>query len=183
MIATMSLSRNRMGFFKDDKTYRKGMYTHMMYFNIKSPVSQSYLQFARLLHCKNLVYDLSFDPLRIQNSNSSFLRDKLGIDTNTKYILLNPNASELRLERRWPLEIWIQLIRFVAQEYSDYKLIVIGDGNEKEFVNSMVSQIDELPQLMDSSGKLSLAELVFLISKASLMITNDTGPMHLAFAL
>jgi ADP-heptose:LPS heptosyltransferase len=183
MIATMSLSRNRMGFFKDDKTYRMGMYTHMLYFNIKSPISETYLQFARLMECKELIHDPTFDSSLINQKDLSVIAKKLGKDFPANYIIINPNASELRLERRWPAEKLIPLIRSMLVEIPEHEIIFIGDATEKEYVHTLMLQMGDHPRLIDSSGKLSLSELVLLISNASLMVTNDTGPMHLAFAV
>jgi ADP-heptose:LPS heptosyltransferase len=183
VIATMSLARNRMGFFKDDKTYRKGMYTHMMFFNIKSPVSQTYLQFARLMGCRVISTELSINRNKIDTSLFGSINKKLNTILSDNYILVNPNASDLRLERRWPAENFVSLIRSISVEQPGLQIIIIGDKNEAVYVSTIVSQLKECSSLIDSSGKLSVSELIALISRASLLITNDTGPMHLAFAL
>jgi ADP-heptose:LPS heptosyltransferase len=183
VITTMSLARNRMGFFKDDKTYRKGMYTHMMFFNIKSPVSQTYLQFARLMGCKEIINEVSIKRSAIDPSAMNIISRKLGIALPEGYVLVNPNASDLRLERRWPAENVVTMLKVLATEKPGLKIIVIGDKNERSYVHSIVSQLAEFPSVIDSSGKLNLQELIALIAHAGLLITNDTGPMHLAFAL
>lgn len=181
MIATMSLSRNRVGFFKNDKTYRKGMYTHMLFFNVKSPISQTYLQFARLLKCKDIIFELAINTNIDQNTSESIYK-KLNTTLN-KYIIINPNASELRLERRWSSENFITLIDNISSEFPDRQIIVIGAPNETDYVNSLFTKLSSRKNVIDSSGKLSIKELIHIISKAELMITNDTGPMHIAFAL
>jgi len=182
VIATMSLSKNRMGFFKNDKTYRKGMYTHMLFFNVKSPISQTYLQFARLLGCKNIVAELSLNTDSIAPNTLEIIGHKLNISLQ-KYVVINPNASDLRLERRWDMENFITLIQKSCDEFPEYKIILIGAGNETSYVNRLSSQLVSQKNVVDSSGKLSIQELLILIANANLMITNDTGPMHIAFAL
>lgn len=182
VIATMSLSKNRIGFFKNDKTYRKGIYTHMLYFNVKSPISQTYLQFARLLGCKDIVAELSINTNNIDPTTVQIIDQKLNTILK-KYIVVNPNASDLRLERRWDLQNFVALIHKICDEFPDYKVILIGAGNETEYVNRLSLQLNAKKNVLDSSGKLSIRELLILIANASLMITNDTGPMHIAFAL
>lgn len=182
VIATMSLSKNRIGFFKNDKTYRKGIYTHMLYFNVKAPISQTYLQFARLLGCKDIVAELSINTNNIDPNTIQIINRKLNT-TLQKYIVVNPNASDLRLERRWDLENFVALIHKICDEFPDHKVILIGAGNETVYVNRLSSQLLSKSNVIDSSGKLSIKELLILIANASLMITNDTGPMHIAFAL
>jgi ADP-heptose:LPS heptosyltransferase len=134
VITTMSLAKNRMGFFKDDKTYRKGMYTHMIFYNIKSPVSQTYLQFARLLGCKETITEVSINASKIDPGSRAIVSSKLNNAITGKYILINPNASDLRLERRWPKENFVQLIRQLSKEFPGLKMILIGDKNESEYV-------------------------------------------------
>ncbi len=185
IIATMSLSKNRMGFLKNDRTYRKGMYTHMMFFNLKSPVSQTYLQFARLLGIKNCIAELKLTSNNenekraiIQNINNKLIIENLG-----KYIVINPNASDLRLERRWGAENFISLINNICNGFPEFKIVLIGNKNETSYISKIHSSLDSRTNVLDSSGKLTLAELIVLIDNADLMVTNDTGPMHIAFAL
>jgi ADP-heptose:LPS heptosyltransferase len=182
VIATMSLAKNRMGFFKNDKMYRKGMYTHMMFFNMKSPISQTYLQFSRLLGCENIVSELLLSTDNIDSQTVQNINQKLNT-TLHKYIVVNPNASDLRLERRWHSENYVLLINKICKEFPDYKIILIGAANEAEYVNRLSSELISEKNVLDSSGKLNIAELLILIANANLVITNDTGPMHIAFAL
>ena len=182
VITTVSLARNRMGFFKDDKMYRKGMYTHMVFFNIKSPVSQTYLQFARLMGCNDVVTEVRLNDSKIGEGVINSVRQKLN-SLAEEYILINPNASDLRLERRWPADKVIQLIESLSAENTSMQIVLIGDKNESGYVNSITSRVQKNLNLIDSSGKLNLHELIAIIKNADLLITNDTGPMHLAFAL
>lgn len=181
IIATMSASRNRMGFFKNDKTYRKGMYTHMLFFNIKAPISQAYLQFARLIGCRYIIDTLSVENTITPPEGYQIMKTRLGT-TPENYIVINPNASDLRLERRWPHVFFITLIESLINEFSSHKIILIGSKEEVDYVNSIASKINS-PACINSAGKLTITELIMLIDNASLMITNDTGPMHIAFAL
>lgn len=182
MITTMSLSKNRMGFFKDDKTYRKGMYTHMMFFNVKSPVSQAYLQFARMLGCNEIITDLTIDISKIDAHIFKNMQQKLTNELQKKYIVINPNASDLRLERRWSSEKFAVLINNLSAAYSEYTFVLIGDKNEVGYVNTIAEKFPANKQIINSAGKLNLKELIALIANAELLITNDTGPMHLAFS-
>lgn len=181
VMATMSLARNRMGFFKDDKSYRKGMYTHMIFFNIKSPISQTYLQFARLHGIKEVFDKVAINSSKIEPAMLGAISEKLSINFSEKYIIVNPNASDLRLERKWDSDNFVRIINTLSSEFSDLKIVLIGDKTEAKYVNSISSKVGA--KVIDSSGKLTLHELIALIANAELLITNDTGPMHLAFAL
>lgn len=171
LITTASVAKNRFGYFKSDKNYRMGMYTHMMFFNALNPIAETYLQFARLLGCTIE----SNEPLQLINFENKEVKVKmkeLGISEN--YIVINPNASDLRLERRWPKEKFIEL----CHKLSTYQIVLIGSKAESPYVETIASQT----KAVNTCGKLTLSELIYLISKSTLVVTNDTGPMHIAFA-
>jgi ADP-heptose:LPS heptosyltransferase len=172
LITSFSLARNRMGYYLRSSNYRLGMYTHMMFYNIQSPVSEAYLQFARLLGCKDIIKELY-----------PFSSDA-PINENVKkpYLLINPNASDLRIERRWSAEQFVQLIDALRVKHPDKQIVLIGSNSEANYVDGLVSRLKNTEGVENLAGKTSLDELIALISHARLMITNDTGPMHLGFA-
>ncbi|HVA99399.1 MAG TPA: glycosyltransferase family 9 protein [Bacteroidia bacterium] len=183
IITTCSLATNRFGFFKSDKNYRMGMYTHMMYFNLQAPISEIYLQFARLLGCTDLAHDLLIPQLsEAEKQNAEKTLNSFKLKENL-YIVINPNASELRLERRWDKENFKAVIQHLLTERKEYKIVLIGNSKEQAYVKTISMNFSEKVNFVDTSGKLTLLELLILIEKSALLVSNDTGPMHLAFAL
>ena len=172
IITTLSIAKERFGYYLRENRYRLGMYTHMMYFNTKAPISQTYLQFARLLSIDS-VDDKLYE---IEKNNS------IQVEFDN-YIVINPNASDLRYERRWPAENFIALSRKIAETHPELKQIYIGGPSESEYVKAITEQLTGKPQIIDLSGKTSIDELIEILRKTQLLITNDTGPMHLASCL
>ncbi len=172
LITTMSVARNRFGFYLRTGNFRMGMYTHMMFFNIKAPVSKVYLQMASLLPLKNVVNTLY--PLAPETRQPF-----LGLDK--EYIVINPNASDLRLERRWPSENFIALTERLLKD-TPYTLVFVGSKQEKDYTNKVTGHFTGNNRVMNMAGSTSLDEVIGIISGARAMITNDTGPMHLAFS-
>lgn len=179
LITILSKSVNRMGYYLNSMHYRLGNYTHMMYFNSRSTISESYLQFARLLGCEtnNQLYRLNSDIQTIQISDS----EQLNL-VNEKYILINPNASDLRLERRWRDENFIELILKFSAQFEDFKIVLIGSKSESYYVNNLFAKINIGKRLISIAGKTDILGLIAVIKNANLFITNDTGPMHIAFS-
>jgi ADP-heptose:LPS heptosyltransferase len=60
------------------------------------------------------------------------------------------------------------------------QVIVTGNREEETLVRKVASKI---PGALAIAGELNLGTLAALIRKFSLMICNDTGPMHLSFAM
>lgn len=185
IVTTLSCATNRFGFFKSDKNYRTGLYTHMMYFNVNSPVSEIYLQFARLIGCAEIITNLM--QLKIKEHDQSLMREKIlkttGINLNSSYCIINPNASDLRIERRWDAENYSLLIKKIIAEKPQLTIVLIGNKKESQYVYEIIQKAGVKEKVVDSSGKLTLSELIYLIDKCSMMITNDSGPMHIAFSI
>ena len=49
-----------------------------------------------------------------------------------KIILINPNASELLIQRRWPQENYTQLIKMILDNCSKAIVLITGDPRERE---------------------------------------------------
>lgn len=181
LITTFSLATNRLGFFKSDKKYKMGIFTHMMYFNQNALLTETYLQFARLLHCEETGIDL--DKLSLSEQEITLSKKILAGENieQGNYMVINPNASDLRLERRWPAQKFILLIEKIVSEFPACKIVLIGSKEEVEYVHT-ISSAFKSANVIDTSGKLSLVNLICLIKNAALLITNDTGPMHIGFS-
>jgi ADP-heptose:LPS heptosyltransferase len=182
-ICTISAAKNRFGFYKSDKDYRTGLFTHLMYYNIKAPLSEIYLQMARLLPINQIDHKLIFPE---SNSETELhLTQILTADgyAGQEFIVINPNASDLRLERRWPKNSYSEIIKQLRIKFPEISIILVGNKAETAYVNSIHNDFSTDNFIINSSGKLSLAELVTLISKAKIVITNDTGPLHISLSL
>jgi len=94
-------------------------------------------------------------------------------------IVLQPGARWLN--KRWPVEYFGDVIETLAKQYSDIFFAVLGGGQDEQ----LGKQISEKApaRCVDLTGKLSLSEMIEWIRRSTAMVTNDTGPMHVAAAL
>jgi len=178
LITTLSLAKNRIGYYRQSSHYRMGIYTHMMYYNIKAPISNVYLQMANLFLCKETHTNIF--PIECSLSKEELL---LRFTIITEYIVINPNASDLRIERRWDKNKFIQLINQINSSFPQYQIILIGATNEKFYVDEVYANIIDKKNVLNLAGRTNLDELIAVIKYAKILITNDTGPMHLAYSL
>lgn len=174
LVTLFSLSKNRIGFYLRSSSFRMGIYTHMMFFNSKVFISEAYMQMARLFG--EVGPPIGLYPLYKHLAPEAFSR----IPTEP-YLIINPNASDLRIERRWAADNFAQLIQQCVARYPGKEILLIGSAAEREYTQEVVRNISD-PQVQNLAGKTSIDELIALIRHAELMITNDTGPMHIAFA-
>jgi ADP-heptose:LPS heptosyltransferase len=184
-LATMSCSTNRFGFYRIERNIRMGVYTHMMFFNARAAIAQSYLQMARLAGCTTI--NESLYNFKVKDEDKLSCGRKIIAITGSgtsSYVIINPNASDLRVERRWPAEKFVALIHSLRNKYPEKTFLLIGAGNEFNWVKSVYDGLDEnaRTRVFNTAGLFSLYELFSLIENSELVITNDTGPMHISFA-
>lgn len=171
LFTLFSLSTNRIGFYLRSSSYKMGIYTHMMFFNPRVPISNVYLQIAQLIGCeteKSTLYPLE----KTIENNPSY--------SKAEYIVINPNASDLRLERKWGRTNFINLIKKILEDFPTLDILLIGSKGEQDYTEEIASAINH-PKVKNTAGLTSVDELIALIHKSKLMISNDTGPMHIAF--
>lgn len=108
-----------------------------------------------------------------------------GLAAGEPFAVVNPNAGRLSLERRWPQASFAALTRSLIED-DGLSVVLIGATGEMEYT-AEVLQLAELgagnARAVDLSGKLGQGELCALLSGASVVVSNDSGPMHLAAAL
>jgi heptosyltransferase-2 len=102
-----------------------------------------------------------------------------GRDATRPLIILNPGAS-YGPAKRWPAERFAEAgSLFESRLGAD--ILVTGTAEESEAARTIAAALERKP--MDFTGRTTLRELAALIDAASLFVTNDTGPMHIAVAL
>jgi len=97
--------------------------------------------------------------------------------SDKKFVILHPGATDIK--RRW-LPLYFAK---VGDELSDmgYKVMVTGVEKERKIAGEVISEMRN--GALNLCGKLSMGGLSGLISLSSLMVANDTGPLHLAYVL
>jgi heptosyltransferase I len=98
---------------------------------------------------------------------------------DARWIALQPGA-------RWPTKCWpaqnfAELVRRLAQKFPDVRFAVMGSADDKP-LGEIISRV--VPErILNLCGETSLPEMMEWLRFCKLMITNDTGPMHVAAAL
>lgn len=96
---------------------------------------------------------------------------------NSPFVILHPGATDIR--RRWSPEKFASVGDRLVNK--GYKVVVTGTGDEKEVVFSVLKNMKE--PALNGHDRLTLGGFAAALSKASLLISNDTGPLHLANAV
>ncbi len=63
------------------------------------------------------------------------------------------------------------------------QVLLTGSNEEKPLIKNIINQCSPRKHVVDLAGKLSLGELACLIEDAGVLISNNTGPVHIASAV
>lgn len=94
-----------------------------------------------------------------------------------KPILLAPGS--VWATKRLPEKHFCTILRLLSE--AGYDLIFIGSKAEHELAERIITNSGAIAR--NSCGKLSIMESTALISASQLLLTNDSGPLHLANAV
>ncbi len=121
------------------------------------------------------------NPEEKDRSEAAAALEEAGIRESEKILLINPNAGEMALERRWPpgnfAALAVELTR-ENQEDPGLRPVFIGAPGERDYVEAAVNQAG--PAAVNLAGKISIGGLLALFERAEGLVTNDSGPLQLA---
>ena len=102
-----------------------------------------------------------------------------GVKMNRPTVALCPGSTNSRA-KRWPAERYAALAdRFITE--TDANVLLIGSADEVEVSREVAERMQQRPFML--TGQTDLAQAVAVLSLADVLITNDTGPAHIAAAL
>lgn len=96
-----------------------------------------------------------------------------------RWIAIQPGARWAT--KRWPGQYFADLARLFAEKAADARLVVMG-GRDDKSLGDLIARAAP-GSVLNLCGQTTLPEMIEWLRLCSLMITNDTGPMHAAAAL
>jgi heptosyltransferase II len=121
--------------------------------------------------------------IAVTPNETELFRKKFSI-SNGILIGLNPGA-EYGPAKRWPAEYFIEVAARVSATLSCAFLVTGGPG-DTELAGQIVAGIQKAnpnSRIYNLAGRTTLRELCIALNLCDVVLTNDTGPMHVAAAL
>ncbi|MGO9378067.1 MAG: glycosyltransferase family 9 protein [Dissulfurispiraceae bacterium] len=84
--------------------------------------------------------------------------------------------------KMWPVENYIKLARRILETNQTVKIVITGVSRERRLGEQIVEACGS-GRILNSCGMFAIDELPYLIKRLRLLITVDTGTLHLAIAL
>jgi lipopolysaccharide heptosyltransferase II len=82
--------------------------------------------------------------------------------------------------KRWPAEYFAEVIRTITGQIGA-RCIILGDEDDRPVAREITGQLRG--EAVDLTGQTTLVDMAGVLSLTDLVITNDSGPMHLAAAV
>jgi len=120
--------------------------------------------------------------LEVSEARKSTARDFLrarGVREDNLLVALCPGSINSRA-KRWPAERYAALADRLIDELGA-QVLLVGSNAEAGVSQEVSGQMRNQPLTL--TGQTDLAELVATLSLVDLLVTNDTGPAHIASAL
>ncbi len=183
LISYFSSVPMRIGY--DTYFHQKLAYTHL--------VKRDFDKLAEVERLLNLLKPLQglsgFDKLELSNTPKIELKPKI-MDKADEFFTKLENSPILGIHpgstwatKRWHEPYYAQIIKKALA--NNYNILIFGASNEVPILNDIFCHLSIEEQnsalIHNLMGQLSLSELCAYISKLDCYLTNDSGPMHLAW--
>jgi ADP-heptose:LPS heptosyltransferase len=197
LLTGFSGAPNKLGFhaYYNEGLYRGNFLSHKVAYNPHIHIAKNFIALVNALlsvkeeipYSKTLVTDDEIILSKVKFSAAEkktvidIVRSCLGKFNSEKHkiILINPNASELLIQRRWPQTNYVQLIKMILKNCSQAVVLITGDPREREEAELLRQQV-KAERCVNFAGKITLGQLPVLYSISEFMVTNDSGPAHFA---
>lgn len=168
-------------------------------------LNKKIIQKFRLVHFKNKPKSISSIPIDYINSAAKFniKYDDQGLEFwlpdekqsnvyppnlrqdiyKLNRIAVAPGAKHFT--KRWNSNYFVELINKINSNYNNIEFYLIGGKDDKAVCQEIFNKtktINSSINIVDYSGQTSLIATASIIDKVNLMISNDTGVMHIAAA-
>jgi lipopolysaccharide heptosyltransferase I len=152
--------------FSDSNEGSPLFYTHKIEGGKQIHAVERYLKLAAMMGCDTSTVNFPLPP---------YPKDSLLLASLPKHFcVMVPSAG--KEANRWPADRFGKLAASLP-----LPSIIISNKADSSVVAEAVANSNN--KAINLAGKTSLKELVSLISRARFLVTNDTGPMHIAAAL
>jgi heptosyltransferase-2 len=163
------------------RTIRRALLVHLGWNTLRAmtPVPERYMA---PLRCLGMTAPLP--PLELhltaesQEAMQAYLQQELPESRMRPLLAVAPGAHWST--KRWPVERFAGAAQTLAQT-QQAAVVVLGSAEDRQLAQQLCQQLS-VP-VLDSTGKLSLMHTAALLQQCHLLLSNDSGLMHMAAAL
>lgn len=122
--------------------------------------------------------DISLTISESRKNEATELLRSYGVDDEKTVVAICPGSINSRA-KRWPAESYAALADRLLEQQQ--QVVLIGSRDEIDVTNEVTNRMRNQPVVL--TGKTTLDQLTAVLGLVDLVVTNDTGPAHIAAAL
>ncbi|VAX01142.1 ADP-heptose--lipooligosaccharide heptosyltransferase II [hydrothermal vent metagenome] len=195
LLSGLSGASRKVGYygFHNEGLYRGELLTHRVAYNAHMHISKNFIALVNAAYSEK--NEIPFSKTVISDNDVVLAKAKISLENknhihsiikncysgydqnNNRIVLINPNASELLIQRRWMPENYIAVMKQILKTHDDIIILITGAPNEKDEAQQLKQQVSH-ERCINFAGQLKLIELPILYNVSTMMLTNDSGPGH-----
>ena len=195
LLTGLSGASRRIGYhaFHNEGLYRGSLLTHEVAYNSHIHISKNFIALVNAAYAEK--HEVPYSKTIINDDEIVLAKADVSDEEKNKMqqrvkdlypnyspekqriVLINPNASELLIQRRWMPEKYIELMQTILKDFDDVLVLITGAPNEKEEAAGLKEKVNH-ERCINFAGQVKLSELPALYSISLMMLTNDSGPGH-----
>lgn len=159
---------------------REKAFTHAVKYRNNMHTTRSFFSLLEVLNIAMPEKITGCGP-KYDNNTASSVKNIIKNDNNKKVIIIHPGTSRNFSLRRWPVRKFTDLIdRLTANK--NVKIFITGTDIDEDIPLSLFKNCRSETDINCLAGRLNIQEFTALIDNCDLVISCDTGTVHLASA-
>ncbi|MSR30265.1 MAG: glycosyltransferase family 9 protein [Gemmataceae bacterium] len=174
LMAGLSGAKFRVG-LEDCREGSRYFYSHRVKYLRpgKMHAVERYWEVARFFGCGEIIPDAPMQPAddslaRVRQQLGAFPKPWMGCAPGARWHT-----------KRWPPNYFSSLFTKAMQTHGG-TVVFLGGKEDSEIAGEIQKNLPKEAPCADMTGKTSLGDLVAWVSQLDLLVSNDTGPMHIA---
>lgn len=128
-----------------------------------------------------------FDPNSVSKSMripEHFYHTQAGFNRVEGEVYLGLQMGAQDVYKMWPVENFIELVKLLEQRYANINFVLLGaTAYEQDLASQFVAGLNHPDNVVNLCGTSPIQDLPGIVNNLDLLVTNDTGTLHLAVAL
>jgi ADP-heptose:LPS heptosyltransferase len=173
VLGLATLARNRFGYYLEATFWRRGLYTHLIFFNRHYAVPFFYDRMAHLMDAQPLARDGTAGRMQLRNTP----------DPTHRRIAIGAGCSELAPERQLPAQGWLHFLSAQLATGETISLEFLGGAGDRTISAAIIDLVQRAhphTACHNHCGSLSLRESLSVLQSATLFFGIDSALLHYA---
>jgi ADP-heptose:LPS heptosyltransferase len=174
----------RVGFIPSGPSQRGQMFTHSIQLRECESMWSAFVRLGRVLD-QELPEQLMTFPLHCSSESDTWFRgwwsNQVGADTKGPIIVMHIGVGPSAQYRRWPTERFVELATAIAGKRADVTIMLTGAKSEEPLIDTFRENYPG--RSINASDLGGLERTAVLLRRCDLLISGDTGIMHLGAAM